>query len=127
MTTDLRVQREGVPARGDVTPAETVPIREPTAMPYWIEPEFPSPPLIIDPACGVDYLGEINAVHWHRAEGSGIPEEWTTAVVDDLLDLEQMMTPGTEPTLTASVVGSRSSTSPARPPKLSATRPSFSG
>lgn len=53
VTADLRVPGS-VPARGDVTPAETVPIREPTAMPYWIEPEFPSPPLIIDPACGVD-------------------------------------------------------------------------
>jgi hypothetical protein len=61
--------------------------------------------LIVDPACGVDYLGVINDVHWHRAEGSGVPEEWKEATVDGLLDLELLMTPGPEPTLTVSAGG----------------------
>ena len=100
IVTDLRVP-SSVPAPGDVVPAEAAPSREVTPMPHFIEPEFPSPPLIIDPACGVDYLGVINRVHWHRAEGSGMPEEWDAAIVDGLLDLELMMTPGPEPTLTA--------------------------
>jgi len=103
VTTDLRVPGSA-PARGEVSPAEIVPVREVTPMPYWIETEFPWV-LTIDPACGVDYLGPINDVHWHRAEGSGMPEEWTTAVVDGLLDLDLLMTPGPEPTLTASAGG----------------------
>ena len=100
VATDLRVPGS-VPAQGDVVPAEAGQVREVTPMPHFIEPEFSSPPLIIDPACGVDYLGELNRVHWHRAEGSGMPEEWEAAIVDGLLDLELMMTPGPEPTLTA--------------------------
>ncbi len=104
IATDLRVPGS-VPARGDVVRAEPGPVRELTPMPHFIEPEFPGPPLIIDPACDVDYLGEINRVHWHRAEGSGMPEEWEAAIVDGLLDLELMMTPGPEPTLTASAGG----------------------
>ena len=88
-----------------MVPAEAAPLRELTPMPHMIEPGFPSPPLTIDPACGVDFLGEINTVHWHRAEGSGMPEEWDAAIVDGLLDLELMMTPGPEPTLTASAGG----------------------
>jgi hypothetical protein len=31
-----------------------------------------------------------------------MPEEWKAATIDGLLDLELMMTPGPEPTLTAS-------------------------
>ena len=104
IATDLRVPGS-VPARGDVVRTEAGQVREVTPMPHFIEPEFPSPPLIIDPACGVDYLGQINRVHWHRAEGSGMPEEWKPAVVDGLLDLELTMTPGPEPTLTASAAG----------------------
>jgi hypothetical protein len=104
IATDLRVPGS-VPARGDVVRAEAGPVRELTPMPHFIEPELPSPPLIIDPACGVDYLGEINRVHWHRAEGSGMPQEWDEAIVDGLLDLELTMTPGPEPTLTASAGG----------------------
>jgi hypothetical protein len=103
VTADLRVPGSA-PAAGEVSPAEVLPVREPTPMPYLIEPEFPWP-LIIDPACGVDYLGPINDVHWHRAEGSGMPEEWKAAVVDGLLDLDLMMTNGPEPTLTASAGG----------------------
>ena len=34
-----------------------------------------------------------------------MPEEWEAAIVDGLLDLELMMTPGPEPTLTASAGG----------------------
>ena len=104
VATDLRVPGS-IPEQGDMEPAEAGPLREPTAMPHWIEPGFPSPALTIDPDCGADYLGQINTVHWHRAEGSGMPEEWKTAAVDGLLDLELMMTPGPEPTLTASVGG----------------------
>lgn len=101
VATDLRVPGS-VPAHDEVSPAEVVPVREVTPMPYMVEPDFPSPPLTIDPACGIDYLGQINHVHWHRAEGSGMPEEWKAATIDGLLDLELMMTPGPEPTLTAS-------------------------
>jgi len=103
VTADLRVPGSA-PGRGEVSPAEIVPVRELTPMPYWIETEFPWP-LTMDPSCGVDYLGLINDVHWHRADGTGMPEQWTTAVVDGLLDLELMMTPGPEPTLTASAGG----------------------
>ena len=103
IATDLRVPGSR-PAGGEVSPAEAVPVREPTLLPYWIEPEFPMT-VTIDPACGIDYLGEINTVHWHRAEGSGMPEEWDAAIVDGLLDLELIMTPGPEPTLTASAGG----------------------
>jgi len=104
ITTDLRVPGSA-PAEGDVVPAEAGPVREPTPMPYIIEPGFPSPPMIVDPACGVDYLGEINNVHWNRDEGTGMPEEWDVAVIDGLIDLELMMTTGPEPTLTASAGG----------------------
>ncbi|MET0696930.1 MAG: hypothetical protein ABWZ58_05835 [Acidimicrobiia bacterium] len=104
IATDLRVPGS-VPEAGDVVPAEAAPLGELTPMPHMIEPGFPSPPLTIDPVCGVDFLGEINTVHWHRAEGSGMPEEWDAAIVDGLLDLELMMTPGPEPTLTASAGG----------------------
>jgi hypothetical protein len=103
VTTDLQVPGSS-PAQGEVNPAEIVPEREVTALPYWIETEFPWP-LIVDPACGVDYLGVINDVHWHRAEGAGVPEEWKEATVDGLLDLELLMTPGPEPTLTVSAGG----------------------
>jgi hypothetical protein len=34
-----------------------------------------------------------------------VPEEWKAATVDGLLDLEMLMTPGPEPTLTASAGG----------------------
>jgi len=100
VTADLRVPGS-VPARDEVSPAEIVPVREQTPVPYWIETEFPWP-MTIDPACGVDYLGQINDVHWHRAEGGGMPPEWEAATIDGLLDLELMMTPGPEPTMTAS-------------------------
>lgn len=104
VATDLRVPGS-IPEERDVEPAERAPIRVPTAMPHWIEPGFPSPPLTIDPACGADYLGKINTVHWHRADGSGMPEEWKAETIDGLLDLELMMTSGPEPTLTASAGG----------------------
>ncbi|HEX2404975.1 MAG TPA: hypothetical protein VHM29_09750, partial [Acidimicrobiia bacterium] len=103
VTADLRVPGS-VPAPGEVSPAEVLPVREPTPMPYWIETDFPWP-MTIDPTCGVDYLGQINHVHWHQAEGSGMPEAWKVAIIDGLLDVELMMTPGPEPTLTASTGG----------------------
>ncbi len=34
-----------------------------------------------------------------------MPAEWEAATIDGLLDLELMMTPGPEPTLTASASG----------------------
>jgi hypothetical protein len=57
-------------------------------------------------ACGIDYLGDINWVPWHRADQTTpVPTEWTDASVDGLLDSEMMMTEGPEPTLTASAGG----------------------
>jgi hypothetical protein len=104
VSADLRVPGSS-PSSVEVVAAEFVPVREVTPGPRIIEPLYASEALIIDPACGVDYLGEINWVYWHRAEGSGVPEEWKAATVDGLLDLELLMTPGPEPTLTASAGG----------------------
>ena len=103
VTADLRVPGL-VPDEGQVAPTEIEQVREPTSRPFWVEPDFPQS-AIVDVDCDVDYMGEISGVHWHRVEGTGMPEEWKAAAIEGLIDLELMMTPGPEPTLTASAGG----------------------
>jgi hypothetical protein len=100
---DLRVPGS-VPDEGEVADISYLPVRAPTATPTLVE--GPGVPFFytLDMACGIDHLGEINWVPWHRADQSTpVPAEWDQATVDGLLDLEMMMTEGPEPTLTASV------------------------
>ncbi|HEY6627941.1 MAG TPA: hypothetical protein VI193_03045 [Acidimicrobiia bacterium] len=103
VSADLRLPGSGL-AEGEIQPTSPERLRQVTPLPFWIETGIPWT-LTIDPACGANYLGEINGVHWHRSDGSGMPEEWKAAAVDGLVDLELMMTQGPAPTLTASAGG----------------------
>jgi hypothetical protein len=102
---DLR-EPGSVPAEHQVSDTSPARVRAATQTPYLVE--GPGVPFLftLDMACGIDHLGEINWVPWHRADQSSpVPAEWEQATVDGLLDLEMMMTEGPEPTLTASVNG----------------------
>ncbi len=72
---------------------------EPQArLPSFIEPGFPWD-AVIDVGCGIEWLGEVNGVHW-RTDGE-LPDEWETFVDDDqLLEVRLLLTEGPDPTLT---------------------------
>jgi hypothetical protein len=102
---DLRVPGS-VPDEGELTDVSYVPVRAPTATPTFVEGPGVPFSFTLEMACGIDYLGEINWVSWHRADATlPIPDEWDQATRDGLLDLEMMMTEGPEPTLTATAGG----------------------
>lgn len=102
VTVDADLREPGsVAAEGEVRPTSRDETRTPTSTPFIIETGFPRT-FTIDPSCGVDYLGVINWVGWHAADGSvDLPPAWDQATVNRLLDLQLLMTEGPEPTLTA--------------------------
>ena len=104
VTADLR-QPGSIPAEGEVEEFTPELLRTSTPTPAIIEVGFPSP-FTIDVSCGIDYLGVINSVGWHMADGSDeLPTAWEEATVDGLLDLELLMTDGPKPTLKATAGG----------------------
>ena len=93
------------PAEGEVYPTTAEASRTAVAFPLFVEPLFPQI-VVVDLECGIGYLGVINTVPWHTADGSILtPPEWETATVGGLLDLELFMTEGPAPTLTATAGG----------------------
>lgn len=101
---DLRIPGQLI-GEGDISEVEISRPRRPTEMPLVIETGFPWV-VTIDLDCGVSYLGEINGVGWYRdGGGDTAPSEWVSAVEDDLLDVELLMTEGPEPGLTATAGG----------------------
>lgn len=67
-------------------------------IPSFVEPGFPRE-ATLDLRCGIEWLGEVNGVHWRT--DSDFPEEWETEVLDgDLLPVILLLSEGPEPSLT---------------------------
>lgn len=54
---------------------------------------------VIDTSCGIEYLGEVNSIHWRTNES--FPDEWEAFVVEEsLLPVTLLLEEGPQPTLT---------------------------